>query len=349
MNAPAAARCVVYVANADSQDLSVFELRTNGEMVPLGTVAVRRPAHVGRSIVLALDPERRFLYAGHLCGGGRAAVATFEINRKSGLPVLLGTTPLADTTSYLSTDRTGRYLFSASYAGNGITVSAIGPNGVVGDTLQAVATEPKAHCIVPDPSNRFVLHTSLGGDLIYQERFDVNSGRISANDPPTVGTRTRSGPRFIIFAPHGKQIIVVNELDGTVDLRPFDPASGTVGAVTQSASILPERFAGQPWGADIHLRPDGKFLYASERTTSSIAAFAVDPESGALTRVGSYPTVKQPRAFHIDPAGRYLIAAGQLSNTVVCHAIEATSGELVALGEYRVGKSPTWVEVVGIP
>ena len=348
MTSSPANSCVVYIANADSQDLTVFDLRTDGEMVPLGTVVIRRPAQIGRSVVLTLDPKRRFLYAGHLCGAGQSAVATFEVSRETGLPSYRGTTPLADTTSYLSTDRTGRYLFSASYAGNKVTVNAIAPDGIVGATLQIVETQPKAHCIVADPSNRFVLHTSLGGDLIYQSRFDARTGLISPNTPPMVAARAKSGPRFVIFAARGKQILVVNELDGTIDLRPFDPASGIIGAISQSTSILPDRFVGQPWGADIHFRPDGAFLYASERTTSVITAFAVDPESGALARLESYPTVKQPRAFHIDPFGRHLIAAGQLSNTVACHAIDAANGELSALGEYPVGRSPTWVEVVAL-
>ncbi|HUX73502.1 MAG TPA: beta-propeller fold lactonase family protein [Steroidobacteraceae bacterium] len=348
MSGASATAAVVYVANADTQDLTVFDLRADGAMALLGTVAVQRPAQVGRSIVLAPSPDRKFLYAGHLSGAGQTAVATFAVNARSGMPERLGSAALADTTAYLATDRSGRFLFSASYSGNQVTVNAIRADGSVGDTLQVVCTEPKAHCIVTDPSNRFVLHTSLGGGLIYQERFDARTGKLSPNDPPTVGARAKSGPRFLVFAPDGKFVYLINELDAAVDVHPFDPRSGTLAAAIQTANTVPERFSGRPWGADIHLRPDGKFLYVSERTTSMITAFAVDPASGRLTRVDAYPTVKQPRAFNIDPSGRYLLSAGQLSNTVVCHLIDAASGELIALREHAVGKNPTWVESVAL-
>jgi len=345
--APAIA-AVVYVANADTQDLSVFDLHADGDMMLRGTVAVQRPAHVGRSIVLAQSPDRKFLYAGHLSDAGQSAVATFALDERTGMPQRMGSTALTDTTAYLATDRSGRFLFSASYRGNKVTVNAIRADGSVGDTLQVMSTETKAHCIVADPSNRFVLHTSLGGDLIYQERFDARTGKMSPNDPPTVGARAKSGPRFLVFAPHAKFVYLITELDGAVDVHPFDPRSGTLAAAIQTAKIVPEQFSGQPWGADIHFRPDGKFLYASERTTSMITAFDVDPGNGRLTRVDAYPTVTQPRAFSIDPSGRYLLAAGQLSNTVICHLIDAASGELIALGEYAVGKNPTWVETVAL-
>jgi 6-phosphogluconolactonase len=109
---------------------------------------------------------------------------------------------------------------------------------------------------------------------------------------------------------------------------------------------LPKGFDGKPWAADIHLTPDGKFLYASERTTSALAAFRVDPKTGLLTPIDSYPTEKQPRAFNIDPTGRYLLSVGQLSNSMTSYAIDKATGKLLKLKEYPVGKNPNWVEIV---
>ncbi|HVC01356.1 MAG TPA: beta-propeller fold lactonase family protein [Steroidobacteraceae bacterium] len=348
MNREFATPCIVYVANADTQDLSVFELRPDGQMSLRSTVVVHRPVHIGRSIVLALNPDRSLLYAGHLSAPGQAAVAVFALDAQTGAPTPLGASPLVDTTAYLSTDRSGRFLLSASYAGDKVSIQKIEADGRVGAAVQVVATEPKAHCIVTDPSNRFVLHTSLGGDLIYQERFDPRDGRMSPNEPPAMKTRAKSGPRFIEFARHADRAYLINELDGTVDVHPFDPSSGVLRPATQTANTLPDGFSGQPWGGDIHLRPDGRFLYVSERTTSMITVFAVDAATGHLTRVDSVPTVRQPRAFAIDPYGRHLLAAGQLSNTVACHLIDAATGELMLLREYSVGKNPTWVEIIAL-
>jgi 6-phosphogluconolactonase len=346
MNGESPSARVVYVANADTQDLSVFDLLPEGALALRATVVVRRPVHIGRSIVLATSPDRRFLYAGHLSGPGQAAVAAFAIDRSTGIPEPIGAAPLVDTTAYLSTDRTGRYLFSASYAGNKVSIHAIGPDGLVGAALQVMETEPKAHCIVTDPSNRFVLHTSLGGDRIYQERFDAGRGSMAPNTPPALTARAKSGPRFIVFSPVADLVYVVNEFDGAVDVYPFDAGAGTLGPAVQTMPTLPEAFTGQPWGGDIRFRPDGRFLYVSERTTSMITAFEVDQASGRLARIDSYPTVRQPRAFAIDPSGKVLVSAGQLSNTVACHLIDGATGELIALREYSVGKNPTWVEIV---
>ena len=80
-------------------------------------------------------------------------------------------------------------------------MNAIGPNGVIAPAQQVVATEPNAHCIIFDPTNRYVLHTSLGGDVIYQQKFDAKTGKLTPNDPPTVSVKAKGGPRHLVFSP----------------------------------------------------------------------------------------------------------------------------------------------------
>ncbi len=339
-------RSFAYVANSDSQDLSVFGLASDGELRALASLAVQRPVQPGRSMVLAPSPDHRRLYAAYPCGPDQAMVATFAIDASTGSLERIGTSPLTAPSAYLSTDRSGRFLFSASYAGDQVAVHAIGADGAVGQALQVIQTGAKAHCIIADRSNRFVLHTSLGADLIYQRRFDAQSGVLSPNDPPTVRARAQAGPRFIAFAPEADRAYVVNELDGAVDVHNFAAATGTLGPALQTISVLPDGFTGKPWSADIHFRPDGRFLYVSERTSSVISAFAVDRAGGLLTRIASYATVRQPRSFAIDPGGTWLLAAGQLSNTIACHAIDASDGGLAPGREYAVGRNPTWIEVL---
>ncbi len=97
--------------------------------------------------------------------------------------------------------------------------------------------------------------------------------------------------------------------------------------------------------SDLHLTPDGKFLYAAERTSSTIGAFSVDAASGKLTYLSSTPTEKQPRGFRIDPTGKYMVVSGELSETISVYAIE-TSGALKLLQKYPTGKDSNWVEIV---
>lgn len=336
----------VYVANSGSQNISVFDLDAAGRLRSREEVEIQRPVATGRSIVLALSPNEAYLYAGYVTGEAQAAVATLSIDPTSGMPLLIASTPLADSVAYLATDRSGRFLLCASYAGDKVMVNAIAPNGIVGETRQVVATESKAHCILPDALNRHVLHTSLGGDLIYQQVFDATSGRVSPNDPPTITVRAGAGPRFMCFSLDAKFLYVINELDGSIDRFPYDAERGRLGAAIQSGSALPQDFAGKPWAADIQLTPDGKFLCVSERTSSTLTMFRVDAVSGALSFLRCYPTVTQPRAFRIDPSGRFLICCGQLSNSLIVYSIDRVGGVLTPLGELPVGLNPTWVEVV---
>ncbi len=141
---------------------------------------------------------------------------------------------------------------------------------------------------------------------------------------------------------------VIGELDGAVYVFDYNGATGDL-KQKQVVSALPANFQGKPSAADLHITPNGKFLYGSERTTSTLAGFQVDAANGTLTPIGSVPTEKQPRGFNIDSSGRYLLAVGQLSNGLSSYAIDPTSGKLTKLKEYPMGKNPNWVEIVDLP
>lgn len=337
----------VYVGSSDSQDVTVLELKKSGDLAPVATTAVPGPAKPGGSLPMAVSPDKKRLYVG-LRNEPYTAV-TFAIDQKTGKLTLVGPGPLADSMAYIVTDRTGKFLLSASYGGNKVTVNPIGANGVVETATQTIATQPNAHCIITDPTNKYVLHTSLGGDLVYQEKFDAKTGKLTPNDPPTVSVKAKAGARHLVFSPNKKFVYMVSELDGSIYVFPWDAKTGTLKKETQVTTSLPQSFTGKPWAADIHLTPDGKFLYASERTSSTLAAFKVDAKTGALTAIDSFPTEKQPRAFNIDPTGRTLLAVGELSNSLTSYAIDKKSGKLTKLKEYPMGKKPNWVEIVKLP
>ena len=137
----------------------------------------------------------------------------------------------------------------------------------------------------------------------------------------------------------------LGELDGSVYVFDYDAGAGRL-KEKQAVSALPPDFQGKPSAADLHLTPDGRFLYASVRATSTLAGFKVDPANGTLSPIGSVPTEKQPRGFSIDSSGRYLLAAGQLSHGLSSYAIDPASGKLTRLKEYPMGENPNWVEIV---
>jgi 6-phosphogluconolactonase len=222
-------------------------------------------------------------------------------------------------------------------------------DGVVQAPKQIVPTAPNAHAILPDNSNRHVLVPSLGGDTLLHFRFDAATGTLSANEPAGAKVKEKAGPRHFRFTKDEKFVYLLNELDATVYVLPYDAKMGVAGKELQVVSALPDGFTGKPWAADLQLTPDGAFLYASERTSSTLAGFKVDGASGKLTPIGSFPTEQQPRAFAIDPSGRYLFAVGEKSDSMTSYAIDAKTGKLEKLKQYPVGKNPNWVEIVALP
>jgi 6-phosphogluconolactonase len=207
---------------------------------------------------------------------------------------------------------------------------------------------------------------SLGSDQIFQFTFDAKTGKLASNTPAVFLMKANTGPRHFITSADNRFVYVLSEFLATVTTFALDAKTGTLTEVS-SASALPadsklgpgmaRGAVGAPggppprntdndiWAADLHLTPDGKFLYASERTSSTIGAFSVDGATGKLTYLGSTPTEKQPRGFRIDKTGKYMVVSGEKSETVSTYAIEA-NGALKPIGKYPVGMGANWVEIV---
>ncbi|MDA9406654.1 6-phosphogluconolactonase [Bradyrhizobium sp. CCBAU 45384] len=339
------AETFAYVGNADSNDISVFKLADNGEMTLVETAAFTGIEKPGASTPLAITPDHRVLIAGVRSQPFQAV--SFAIDPKTGLLNHIGNGPLADSMANIATDRGGKVLFSASYGGNKVALNPLPANGVVAEPKQVIPTGLNAHAFLPSPDNRFVFATNLGSDQVLRFAFDASAGSLTPSEP-AVKTPEKSGPRHFVFHPDGKFVYLIHELNGDVAAYSYEAGSGAWSEI-QRTTALPEGFNGKdsgqkPWAADIHITPDGRFLYASERTTNTLTAYKVDATSGKLTTVGSVPTEKQPRGFNIDPTGRYLATVGELSDAMTVYAIDQSSGALSKLKSYATGKKPNWVE-----
>jgi 6-phosphogluconolactonase len=352
LSLPAVAATFVYVSNAEDGDIGLYTLRTDGMLQP------GQRFKAGPNLMpMSVSPDKRFLVA-----ASRAKPFTahsFSIDKASGALKPVGSGPLAESFPYILHDRTGRHLLSASYGGHLVSVNPINPDGTVGAPSQVIPTARNAHAIITDKTNRFVFVPHLGTDQVFQFQFDEKSGRLAANTPPVVQLKAGSGPRHLITSPDNRFVYLLNELTATVTTLALDSKSGTL-SETGNASALPPDIKlgpGMPrpqqgrdvsndiWASDLHVTPNGRFLYAAERTSSTINGFSVDPASGKLTYLGATPTEKQPRGFRIDPAGRFMVVSGEKSETISSYAIEA-NGNLRAVGRVPSGKGSNWVEIV---
>lgn len=334
-------RTIAYAACADSEEIAVLRLDLDG-----GTLEpVQRLATGGKVMPLAVSSDRRFLYAS--IRSDPVAVLSCAIHPGSGALTPLGRSPLPASSCWIGLDRSGRWLLSASYGDSLVAVSPIGDDGVAGAARQTVGTAPNAHSIQTDPANRVAYAACLGGDVVSALAFDPAAGALQALPEPAWRACVGAGPRHFAFHPSAPFVYLLNELDATLVALEHDAAAHRFAHV-QTVATMPPETVGKPWAADIHFRPDGRFLYTSERRSSTLAAFAVDPQGGGLTPVGRWPTATEPRGFAIDPSGRWLVAAGQASARLSVHRIDAETGTLAAQEEIEVGQNPNWVEIVAL-
>ena len=360
---PAFAKTFVYVSNAQDGNIDAYTLdKSTGALAPIGKT------EAGKLVMpMTVSRNKKFLYAAVRSDPFR--VLTYAIDPKTGALTQKASAPLPDSMPYVSTDTTGRFLFTASYGGDKIAVSPINPSGLVeAAAIQVIPTGRNAHAILADRTNKFVYVPTLGANHVLQFRFDAKTGKLTPNEPAAVNARPGDGPRHLVFSANNKYLYVLNELTGNIIQFAIDAKKGTLTEVTSVPSVpadsglvpgKPQAPAGTPaaaaataddkpkiWAADIQLMPNGKFLYSTERTLSKIALFSVDPGTGKLTYVANFPTEKQPRGIRIDPTGAYLVASGEKSDRLAVYKIDQANGKLTEVGRYPVGNGANWVEII---
>jgi len=361
------AKTFVYVSNAQDGNIDTYNMdMSTGALTPVGKTEAAKLV-----MPMTLSPDKKYLYA--VIRSQPTRVLTYAINPATGALTQKASAPLPDSMPYVSTDHTGRFLFTASYGGDKLAVSPIGENGLVeAEAIQVIPTGRNAHSIMPDRSNKFVYAATLGANQVLQFTFDSKTGKLTANEPPAVSPEAGHGPRHLAFSPDNKYLYVLNELSGHVTQYTIDPSKGTltlvdsissvpaeaglawgaaqapVGAAPALASVAAKDEKPKVWAADIQITPDGKFLYSTERTTNKIALFTVAPGTGKLTYVTNFATEAQPRGIRIDPTGQYLVASGEKSDRISVYKIDKSTGKLGEPSRHPVGNGANWVEIVDL-
>ena len=362
-----AAKTFVYVSNAQDGNIDAYIMDTsNGALTPTGKTEAAKMV-----MPMTVSPNKKYLYA--VIRSQPVRVLTYAIDPATGALTQKASAPLPDSMPYVSTDRSGRYLFTASYGGDKIAVSPIGENGLVeAEAIQVIPTGRNAHSILPDRSNKFVYAATLGANQVLQFTFDSSTGKLTANEPASISPTAGHGPRHMAFSPDNKYLYVLNELSGHVTQYAIDAGKGTltlvdsissvpaeaglawgepqapVGAAPAGAAAAPKDDKPKVWAADIQITPNGKFLYSTERTTNKIALFTVAPDTGKLAYVTNFPTEAQPRGIRIDPNGQYLVASGEKSDRISVYKIDQSTGKLGEPTRYPVGNGANWVEIVDV-
>ena len=348
--------------------IHVFSVdRNNGALTPV--MRTTGPAyenfHVGW---MAVSPDQRFLYAtnevenhdGKFNGG---AVVTFAINPADGSIKEVGKQhSMGVYPAYLAIDKAGTMVIIANHGNydasvrvvqkNGkpaleqvwddgtVAIFPVRPDGTLDEASDAHALErttsvdeysqrsSHAHSINFDPSFRMALAADKGTDRIYTYR--IENGRQFTN-VKTFTTAPGIAPRHSSFHPRLPFVYVLNERESSLSVYRYDAATNDITFVETVATI--PAGTGRNTPSDVHVHPNGRFVYSSNRGHNSIAIFRIDEGTGKLSLIGNEPTQgNTPRAFNFDPTGRFIFAGNQGSSTMVTFAVDPETGKMTPTG-----------------
>lgn len=311
---------------------------------------------------LTLDARQKHLYAvneiGNFNGTKSGSVSAFSVNGKTGSLTLLNQqSSEGGSPCYISLDKTGKIVLAANYMGGNIVALPIQGSGQLS---QAVGNEqhqgssinksrqeaPHAHCVITDPNNNYVFAVDLGLDQVLGYRLDAKTGQLSRAAQPAFQTVAGAGPRHLTFHPNGRLAFLICELNSTIMALAYNANQGTFTEI-QTLPTLPTDFTGESFCADVHISPNGKFLYGSNRGHDSIAVFSIDAGTGQMAPVQHVSTQgKWPRNFAIDPSGSILLVANERSNDIFTYRIDPNSGQLTPTGFSAQVPKPVCLQVI---
>lgn len=239
---------------------------------------------------------------------------------------LRATVPAAGASPcHVSVSPDGTQLFTANYGGGSATMIGLDADGMPAtepSVMDFNTAERKSHAhftaFTPDGGQMWI--TDLGRDCIHC--LDMTDGRADwrAETVSDIVLPDGSGPRHVDFLPRLQRAYVLGELDGCISV---------IDCSERPARVLQRVVAGARGSADIHVSPDGRFLYASNRLKNDgIAIFSIDQSTGMLSSAGYQPTGIHPRNFIITPNGRFMLVACRDSNAIELYNIDVATGKL---------------------
>jgi 6-phosphogluconolactonase len=290
---------------------------------------------------LTITNDRKYLLAVHETsdenGNRMGYIESFSIHDSGSLTSINKVLSGGSHPCYVSVNKDGLVL-AANYTGGNVSLFKLSRSGELSEATDVKQhygkgpnssrqDKPHAHSAYFEPNGKRIFVADLGIDMVKVYNADTSTLKLNPCKIPEIKMASGSGPRHLAFHPNGKILYVINELASSVTSVKLLPVGNF--NVFNTLSTLPDGYKEQNTCADIHISPDGRFLYASNRGLNSVAIFAVDEKSGLLKLIGQEPTKGEtPRNFTISPDGKYLLVANQNSNNIVAFKRDEKTGKL---------------------
>lgn len=301
---------------------------------------------------LTLDQSQKYLYAVNelkeFNGMKSGAISSFTVDPKTyelrflNQKATNGTDPC-----HVTVNQGNTHVFVSNFMSGSVCVYKIKSDGSLSEPTQFIQhegssvnpkrqTSPHAHSLIFDPNNEYAFVPDLGIDKVVVYKTDYENGKLVPGKNPFYKVTPGAGPRHCVFHPNKNYCYLINELNCTIEALHYNQDEGELTKI-QSVPTLLESYSGENSCADIHISPNGRYVYGSNRGHNSIVIYKVDQETGRLEYVDTTSTYGQiPRNFEIEPTGKYMLVANQDSDNVITFHIDSSSGKLSKVAESNV-------------
>lgn len=314
-------------------------------------------AGVENPFYLAVSLDGKHVYSVNEVRNG--GISAFDFNVISGeLTFLNRVSSGGSGPCYVSIDKKNKFVLAGHFGSGNLSAISLNEDGSLSSDIQIIQQEgssidksiqqgPHVHSTVLSPDNQYLLTANLGTDEIYMYKFDATKAQpLTPADPPFVSVKPGIGPRHIVFHPNSKFVYVVNEMGASITA--FDYKNGKLNE-KQTITMLPPNYTGAVEAGDIHVSPDGRFLYGSNRgDADDITIYSIN-KNGELSYAGRQSTLgKSPRIFDIDPTGNFVLAANGSTNDVVIFKRDQKTGLLTPTGKKIEVSKPMCLKFVSV-
>ena len=321
-----------------SEGIYVFRFNTKtGDFKHINnTKGIKNPSF------LSVSPNKKYVYSVNE-EGNLGGVSAFSFNQKTGeLKLLNSSSANGDHPCHVEVNPDGKYLVVGNYTGGNLSLFSLNKDGSLNPNPQTIShsgksinaarqEKPHVHSVNWAPNNTNLFVPDLGIDKIMHYKLNKATGQLEVANPAFTAVEAGTGPRHFTFHPNGKYAYVIQELSSQITAF---TVKGMVLEKIETVSTLPIDNTIDNTTADIHISPDGKFLYGSNRGHNSLAIYSINQKNGSLGYIENQSIMgKTPRNFTIDPTGNYILVANQDSNNITIFKRNKSTGKLKPTGK----------------